>query len=163
MKADEEGDFIVDDPENLGRFARILRASASPLVNTAASARWRGRVVGDKLFQQFARLAGKPLKRLGSRCGAYHRAEATVLMKGLIDLRRSLPESSLLKHSAPGTCGRSFYRRDAKSAEICCPVVFSAFFASLRFIRHIRCGRCFATLRNAHAKGCMAPLIEPHA
>jgi hypothetical protein len=42
--------------------------------------------VGYELFQQFVALGEKPLKRLDLRSPAYHRAEATVLMRGLAEV-----------------------------------------------------------------------------
>jgi hypothetical protein len=55
----------------------------APLINTVASARWMDAVVKCELFQQFTALEKKPLKRLGHRSSVYHRAEATVLMRGV--------------------------------------------------------------------------------
>jgi hypothetical protein len=44
-------------------------------------------VVVFELFQQFAASGEKPLKRLDIRGPALHRAEATVLMRGLAEVR----------------------------------------------------------------------------
>ena len=40
-----------------------------------------------ELFQQFPALGEKPLKRLGLSGPAFHRAEASVLMRGLAEVR----------------------------------------------------------------------------
>jgi hypothetical protein len=43
--------------------------------------------VGFELFQQFAALGEKPLKRFDLRSPAFHRAEVTVLMRRLAEDR----------------------------------------------------------------------------
>ena len=45
------------------------------------------------------------------------------------------------------SAGRPFNRRDAKNAETCYLVVFSALFAPLRFLSRIPFGYVFAALR----------------
>ena len=57
-------------------------AIASPLISTAASARWGGSAVESELFQQFAAWDGKPMKRLRPPYPTDHWAEPAVLMRG---------------------------------------------------------------------------------
>src|SRR6478672_4750893 len=60
------------------------------LINTVALARcqnvlWTGQLFQ---FQQFVTLGGKPLKRLGGSPALWHRAKATVLMRGGSEVRK---------------------------------------------------------------------------
>jgi hypothetical protein len=73
---------ILADADNLGRSVPIPGAPANSLINTMASARWKGVGVRAELFQQSAGRGEKPLKRLVLRGRGCHRAEATVLMRG---------------------------------------------------------------------------------
>src|SRR5579859_5386576 len=60
----------------------IRQMYARPFINTVALARCKRRFRLGQLFQQFATLAGKPLKRLAVLGAQLHRAKATVLMRG---------------------------------------------------------------------------------
>ncbi|PWU20384.1 MAG: hypothetical protein C5B50_04140 [Verrucomicrobia bacterium] len=70
----------------------------SPLINTVALARCKAEFGSGKLFQQFAGLSDKPLKRLLHSAPILHRAKATVLMRGLApNCRAHLTRLSLLR------------------------------------------------------------------
>ena len=60
---------------------RMFHTRTEPLINTGALARWRDAITGGELFQQFAGIRRKPLKRLRSRGMWLHRAKAPVLTK----------------------------------------------------------------------------------
>ena len=60
---------------------RTIEARAHSLINTVALARCQTALLFRELFQQFATLARKPLKRLRTHATAPHRAEAAVLMR----------------------------------------------------------------------------------
>jgi len=59
----------------------IPRTCATFLINTVALARCQNMQWTSQLFQQFAILRGKPLKRLGGAPAPWHRAKAAVLMR----------------------------------------------------------------------------------
>jgi hypothetical protein len=148
---------------NLGQPARVFRPWVNRPSGTAASGWWKDVAGWSQLLRQFVTVGETPLKRLDPRDSTYRRAEATVLMRGIMAQCHCLLGPSFLTRSARALFGRPFYRRDAKSAEIPGPVLSSAFFAHMRFVWRISLGYSVVPLRNVQVGGHTAPLIEPHA
>jgi hypothetical protein len=87
------------------RVDRICHTGIEFHITTGALARWKDAATGGKLFQQFVRIRGKPLKRLKSLGTFFHRAEAPVLMRtGLVRWE----SSGLWRLEAPMTETRSY-------------------------------------------------------
>src|SRR5437773_379015 len=95
------------------RLDRIFHVRTEPLINTGASARWKGALRPSELFQQFVKRHGKPLKRLTTCSAFFHRAKAPVLMRYCWYAREISGLGA--KHHHPGGMAENspaFQRRD---------------------------------------------------